>query len=93
MSDVIDSNRGTRDKPKLAEEVSNDVLEAILSISLPLVDRTTGLFWHFSSNGVYSIKFGYHVAIQSTLSNGQEKLESSFKPLERMWKVLWKMKA
>ncbi|KAG5521884.1 hypothetical protein RHGRI_034195 [Rhododendron griersonianum] len=39
VSDAIDTRRGTWDKQKLAGEVSQEELEAILNIPLPVRDR------------------------------------------------------
>ncbi|KAF7141896.1 hypothetical protein RHSIM_Rhsim06G0102000 [Rhododendron simsii] len=77
----------------LIERSPPEVVEAILKIPLPLVDRQDQLVWHYNQKGVYSVKSGYQVAMQSNLSLRNEKPESPFKPKEVMWKVLWKMKA
>lgn len=50
VADVINMETGTWDKQKLAKEVTPEVVDAILKISLPLVDRKDQLVWHFSRN-------------------------------------------
>ncbi|KAI8525452.1 hypothetical protein RHMOL_Rhmol13G0231200 [Rhododendron molle] len=92
VADVIDSRNGTWNSQKLGREVPPEVVEAILKIPLPLVDRQDQVVWHYDQKGVYSVKSGYQVAMQSNLSLRNEKAESSFKPKKVLWKVLWKMK-
>lgn len=93
VADVINIENGSWNTQKLAAEVSNEVLEAIQSLSLPLVNKDDQLIWHHNSNGIYSVKSGYHATAQILSSNQPEKPESSFKSPGKMWKVLWKMRA
>lgn len=81
VCDVIDSRKRQWDKQKLAGKVSAIELEAILDLSLPVVDRVDQLVWHFSSNGIYSVN--------QSMTKRKENPEPSFKPS----KVVWKMKA
>lgn len=57
VADVIDAERGTWNRQKLATEVAPEVVEAILKISLPLVDREDQLIWHFNPKGVLPCGF------------------------------------
>lgn len=83
--DVIDSRKRQWDKQKLAGKVSAIELEAILDLSLPVVDRVDQLVWHFSSNGIYSVNH--------SMTKRKENPEPSFKPSKAVWKSVWKMKA
>ncbi|KAF7151487.1 hypothetical protein RHSIM_Rhsim02G0110700 [Rhododendron simsii] len=80
VSDAIDPRRGTWDKQKLEGEVSQEDLEAIRNIPLPVRDREDQLVWHYNSDGIYSVKSGYHIAHSQTLSKSKDNPESSFKP-------------
>ncbi|XP_058185883.1 uncharacterized protein LOC131303109 [Rhododendron vialii] len=88
--DVVDKRNGTWNRQKLVREVPFEVVEAILKIPLPLVDRQDQLVWHYDKKGVCSVKSGYQVAMQSNLNLRNEKAESSFKPKECSWaQAVW----
>ncbi|KAF7148631.1 hypothetical protein RHSIM_Rhsim03G0013300 [Rhododendron simsii] len=77
--DIIDSRKRQWDKQKLAGKVSAVELEAILDISLPVVDRVDQLVWHFSSNGIYSVN--------QSMTERKENPKPSFKPSKAVWRI------
>lgn len=78
VEDVIDARNGKWNEQKLSLEVSPEDLQAILAISLPIVKRKDSLVWHYNTNGKYSVKSGYHLAIQRTLDSNLLRPQSSF---------------
>lgn len=91
VADVINARTGKWDAQKLASEVSFSDLDAILSISLPIIKRGDNLVWHHNANGIYSVKSGYHISNQSRLVADQFKPQSSFQPNPKLWKAIWKL--
>lgn len=61
---VIDSRNGQWIVNKMALVISPVELEAILLIPFPVIKRGDKLVWHYNSNGVFSVKSGYYLAIQ-----------------------------
>jgi hypothetical protein len=57
--------------------VSEEEVKAILSIPIPVFQRSDVLVWHYSVNGIFSVKTGYHVAFQEHRSQQVIKPSSS----------------
>ncbi|KAI8534415.1 hypothetical protein RHMOL_Rhmol10G0087700 [Rhododendron molle] len=93
VEDVIDAKTGQWDTQKMSMEIPVEVMHAILEIPLAHVGRTDQLVWHFNPNGCYSVKSGYHIALQNQSEKVPNTPETSFKLEKEVWKVLWKMKA
>ncbi|KAI8547258.1 hypothetical protein RHMOL_Rhmol07G0180600 [Rhododendron molle] len=70
--------------------VSADEVQAITSIPISLFSREDVLVWHFSSNGVYSVKSGYRVAFHNLAPPSNHPF-SSFIPDRNMWAAIWKL--
>ncbi|KAK6151721.1 hypothetical protein DH2020_014356 [Rehmannia glutinosa] len=73
---------------KLRDVQSNEV-EAILSIPLVSNARKDKIMWHYTKNGIYSVKTGYRVAKQaqglscdSTSSSGNDC---------KIWRWMWRL--
>lgn len=90
VSDVIDHQRGKWKVEQLEKEVSPVELETILKIPLPVFQRNDKLIWHFSNNGIYSVKSGYRLAFVPKTE--ECKPGSSFRPNPNLWKTIWKLK-
>ncbi|KAG5522105.1 hypothetical protein RHGRI_034338 [Rhododendron griersonianum] len=90
--DIIDDNSGQWDIQKMLVEIPVEVVNAILEIPLARVGRADQLAWHFNPNGCYSVKSGYHIALQNLSEKVSNKPGTSFNLAKEVWKVLWKMK-
>lgn len=89
---VVDVINSSWDVQKLSSCLPQEVVEAIISIPLPMVQRNDQFVWHYNANGCYSAKSGYHIVHQNQMENHKDKPESSFKLKKEEWKMLWKMK-
>lgn len=78
MRDVINKNTGTWDKELLDQLLTVDEVNAILTIPVSMFRREDALVWHYSKNGVYSVRSGYHLVVHSQKSSQQHKPSSSF---------------
>ncbi|KAI8546705.1 hypothetical protein RHMOL_Rhmol07G0140800 [Rhododendron molle] len=90
--DIIDANSGQWDIQKMSKEIPLEVVNAILEIPLAHVGRIDQLVWHFNPNRCYSVKSGYHIALQNLSEKDSNQPGTSFKLAKEVWKVLWKMK-
>ncbi|XP_060969565.1 uncharacterized protein LOC115713553 [Cannabis sativa] len=64
------------------------VIDAILSIPLPLQPSNDELIWELSSSGIYTVKTGYHLSFSSFTP---PDIPSSSSP-SPWWKNLWHLK-
>ncbi|KAM6585108.1 hypothetical protein CsatB_012110 [Cannabis sativa] len=64
------------------------VIDAILSIPLPLQPSNDELIWELSSSVIYTVKTGYHLSFSSF---SPPDIPSSFSP-SPWWKNLWHLK-
>lgn len=68
------------DIPKLKGVVNDQEVKAIISIPLSKVGEEDRIIWHYSKNGAYSVKSGYHTARNLSQSNTIHNPSSSFHP-------------
>lgn len=89
VADVINQSNGQWNVQKLPSLVSQLESDAISSIPLPVLRSGDKLVWHYtpSPSGVFSVKSGYHLAIQSSHNSECNSPESSFKPYPGLWKL------
>lgn len=93
VAEVLDSRKGGWNLDLLKSLVSHEELHAISSIQPSIVKRKDCLVWHHTSNGIYSVKSGYHLALQSHLSLQTQRSSCSFLPNKKMWPTIWKIEA
>ncbi|KAI8031604.1 hypothetical protein LOK49_LG01G00240 [Camellia lanceoleosa] len=79
VHEVIDSSRLIWDESKLRSLVSGADCEAILSILVSVTDKDDTLLWHHDSKGRYTVKSGYHEAVN------QAQLASSVPSSSNSW--------
>lgn len=65
---------------------------AICSIPLPLNPAPDRLCWHFTKNGVYSVKSGYHMVVDSRSTALGIVGSSTSSTDDLIWKTLWHLK-
>lgn len=65
VQDFIDMDRKSWKKERLLQVISKEEVEAILTIPISMFQREDLLMWHHTSNGEYSVKSGYHIAVQA----------------------------
>ncbi|KAG6674859.1 hypothetical protein I3842_15G068200 [Carya illinoinensis] len=90
VSDLIDSRQRSWKKESLVEIFSEQKIEAISSIPINLRGREDKLFWQFTSNGLYTIKSGYHH--QRQIEAKVEGEQSSRQLDSIVWKKIWQLK-
>ena len=90
VSILIDHNKGCW----IEEVVDNTFLphEAALikAIPLSLEDYEDKLFWSRSSNGVYSVKLGYKLIIESEMKDNPTT--SNLSSTKKVWKGIWSLR-
>ncbi|XP_058195012.1 uncharacterized protein LOC131311532 [Rhododendron vialii] len=90
VSEVIRPGMQGWDVNKLRRVISEDEVNAIVKIALPSNPRRDRLIWHYNSQGIYTVKSGYRVALKIN-EIYIDKPESSFKPNKHLWKLIWKL--
>lgn len=68
MADGIDERNGVRKKEVLQQLVSEEEVQAIYRSNSNSSYFKSVLVWHYSANGVFSVKLGYNLAFQSQVS-------------------------
>ena len=64
VADFLDQNTGLRDKKLLNFWLNEEMVKALTSIPLNYTNQDDTLVWRFNSNGVYTLKSGYHSVIE-----------------------------
>ncbi|KAF7142379.1 hypothetical protein RHSIM_Rhsim05G0174000 [Rhododendron simsii] len=59
VANAIDKDRGAWNKDKLRLVISKEEIQAISLIPVSFFQREDSLVWHYSSNGVYTVKSGW----------------------------------
>ncbi|KAF7134615.1 hypothetical protein RHSIM_Rhsim08G0178900 [Rhododendron simsii] len=83
-------DRGIWRRDVLEEIVSQEEMLAITAMSISQFKRKDSLVWHHTRDGVYSVRSGYHLAVQMK-NKDQESPSSSFIPDKSLWDVIWKV--
>lgn len=91
MADAIDKDRGAWNKDKLRLVTSKEEIQAISLIPVSFFQREDSLVWHYSSNGVYTVKSGYRIALKDLTRQNEMQPSSSFTPNKNMWPSIWKL--
>ncbi|XP_042958141.1 uncharacterized protein LOC122293703 [Carya illinoinensis] len=90
VSDLIDSDLKTWKYPLIQELLSAQEYEAVRTIPLSVGVREDRMVWHFTTNGQYSVKSGYHVHRQMEADlQGEPSRRTQVK---HVWKSIWKLK-
>lgn len=91
MSELIDWSAKLWDRQLLELKFHRDEAEAISRIPLSRRHTNDALFWLHSTEGVYSVKTGYHLARE--LKKEMDVLGEGSVPLGRcmVWGKLWKL--
>ncbi|KAI8548093.1 hypothetical protein RHMOL_Rhmol07G0245500 [Rhododendron molle] len=90
VKDVIDQVKGSWKKELLTKVVTQEEMQELLSIPISQVNRKDHLVWHYTKNGSYSVKSGYHQAVLASTTQGNGP-SSSFTPNKKLWEVVWKL--
>lgn len=88
VSDVIDLKTKSWKEEVVREIVSQEEVDAFLSIPISHSGKQDSLVWHPNPNEVYSIKSGYHLATTEALSNLPSQASSSCQPPKGVWKFI-----
>lgn len=92
VHEVIDPRSRSWKEGDIRAMVSKDEADQILSIPMSHFGKGDCLVWHPNSNGIYSVKSGYHIALADWNASFPPKASSSFKPPTRLWKFIWNMR-
>uniref|UniRef100_A0A803NT11 Reverse transcriptase zinc-binding domain-containing protein n=1 Tax=Cannabis sativa TaxID=3483 RepID=A0A803NT11_CANSA len=71
--------------PRLHEDFAQIDIDRILTIPLSFYQSNDRLIWHHNTNGIYSVKLGFHLA--SSISEKDQ--ESSSDDYKTWWKYFW----
>lgn len=71
--------------------VCQEEADAILSIPISQSGRMDFLVWHPNPNGIYSVKSGYHLALEDAKAKLPPIASSSFHPPDKVWKFIWNL--
>jgi len=91
VADVIDDTTLTWKEEQVRAIVSEEEEETILSIPISQSGRMDYLVWHPNPNGIYSVKTGYHLAVDEQASTLTPQASSSFQPPREVWKFIWNL--
>lgn len=72
--------------------MSKEEADQILSIPISQHGKVDYSIWHPNTNGVYSVKSGYHLALAEHNAKLPPKASSSFEPPKSLWKFIWTLK-
>ncbi|KAL0417527.1 UNVERIFIED_CONTAM: putative mitochondrial protein [Sesamum radiatum] len=86
VCDLIDATSKEWNHGLLRELFWQEDIDAILAIPLSLIDGEDFFIWHHTSNGLFSVRSAYHVA----LSLAHQPLPSSSNLASPVWKTIWK---
>ncbi|CAL1396620.1 unnamed protein product [Linum trigynum] len=89
--ELFDHIRGGWCIQSLQERFSLDVVHAILAIPLPRLGMEDRLIWHDTTNGVFSVKSAYHLAVLVDRQEGTWSQVVSW--MDRTsWMRMWALK-
>ncbi|CAL1395838.1 unnamed protein product [Linum trigynum] len=91
VADVISEGGGRWDEEKLSQWFDPSTCKAIKAIPLPRWDVPDKLIWHFTAEGVFSVKSAYHLAVELDRRRGGWRSSVSWmdKP---SWIRVWEAK-
>ncbi|XP_042958050.1 uncharacterized protein LOC122293561 [Carya illinoinensis] len=90
VSDLIDSDLKTWKYPFIQELLTAQEYEAVKAIPISAGGREDRMVWHFTTNGEYSVKSGYHVHRQMEADFQGESSKKT--QVKHVWKSIWKLK-
>lgn len=70
---------------RLREHFLPSDVELILTLKLPSEPKDDAVFWHFDKCGMYTVKSGYHLAIQLRDS----AIAGSSVGVSKGWNLIW----
>uniref|UniRef100_A0A5B7BF13 Reverse transcriptase zinc-binding domain-containing protein n=1 Tax=Davidia involucrata TaxID=16924 RepID=A0A5B7BF13_DAVIN len=93
VADLIDQDSMSWKEDRVRDLFIPFEAEEICAIPLSVHASSDKLIWHYSKNGVYSVKSGYHIAVHLSSSfNAANKGEgSSMDLVNKAWKLLWSL--
>ncbi|KAK6138511.1 hypothetical protein DH2020_027750 [Rehmannia glutinosa] len=89
VNKLIDLESHTWDEDRVVDWVGQEKARKILRIPLRNFCGEDRLAWNFSSNGIYSVKSGYQIALQMN-NVGRDSPSHSGEPL-KIWKWIWSL--
>lgn len=92
VQEVIDQRSKPWKEREIRALVSKEEADQILSIPISHQGKMDYLIWHPNSNGIYSVKSGYHIALAKHNAKIPPKASSSFEPPKSLWKFIWNLK-
>ncbi|KAL0395125.1 UNVERIFIED_CONTAM: putative mitochondrial protein [Sesamum latifolium] len=88
VADLIDSGYGDWDGDKIGALFWPIDRDIILSISISRAGDEDIIIWHFSNNGIFSVRSAYHLACDLN----DEASGSNLKAEQTWWKSIWQAK-
>lgn len=87
VGDLIDYDNKAWHEELIREIFVPYDVESILSIRLSEQWPNDKLVWHYTSNGIFSVRLAYYFVVKERNKNEGE----SSKPDELLWKSIWNM--
>ncbi|KAM2729014.1 hypothetical protein EV1_000452 [Malus domestica] len=95
VSDLIDSDTKSWRTDSIANGFHRDDVSTILSIPLSHAGSDDRLVWHYATNGSYSVKSGYSMALKlmedSALGRKGRGNPSESNKLKLVWNNIWRL--
>ncbi|KAM1736077.1 hypothetical protein ACFX12_014475 [Malus domestica] len=95
VSDLIDSDTLAWRSDLIVNGFHRDDVSTILSIPLSHVGSNDRLVWHYATNGIYSVKTGYSMALKlmddGALGRKGRGNPSESNKLSLVWNNIWRM--
>ncbi|KAF5468857.1 hypothetical protein F2P56_012970 [Juglans regia] len=90
VCDLIDPQMQQWKEPLLQELFTQQEITDIKSIPINMRGREDKLVWQFTTNGLYTVKSGYHLS--KVLECAQEGETLSKEKEKQAWKTIWKLR-
>ncbi|KAM6582575.1 hypothetical protein CsatB_009577 [Cannabis sativa] len=87
VNDFILDNREGCNKPMVEAFFNAPDQECIFSIPISKINKNDSWFWHYTRDGVYSVKSGYNLAISENTADPRP----SSAVYSEWWKKYWKL--
>ncbi|KAL4304565.1 hypothetical protein GQ457_10G010000 [Hibiscus cannabinus] len=90
-SHLIDHDKREWDTEKMKNLFTEEEYNAIRSIPIGSVQCKDTIVWHDNQNGIYSVKSGYHLILNSSTPNCPSSSDTSTLN-KSLWRSIWQLK-
>lgn len=76
----------------IRDEISDDDSEAVLNVTIPIIQRGYILLWTHTGNGRVSVKSAYQSIHRGTRPNSISQRNNQASSPDTLWKAIWAAK-